>query len=206
MENKIVQEFEISIGDFAYGSEDIRLRFDNTTISFMASYMLRHEPMSTLITSIVVLENKEECENIETIEWKTEWGDEPGALGIHFSKTPNDDLIKIHIYHHEYQLLDHDTKYYRNQPDYEEETWDFVIPYSLYKSEVIRSALKMLKEYGLRGSNANWADGYETFPLNTLLKVMGRNVTRNEDEDCYRSNIFEELEFLTQALRKCDDK
>ena len=114
--------------------------------------------------------------------------------------------MKIHIYHHEYQLLDHDTKYYRNQPDYEEETWDFVIPYSLYKSEVIRSALKMLKEYGLRGSNANWADGYETFPLNTLLKVMGRNVTRNEDEDCYRSNIFEELEFLTQALRKCDDK
>jgi hypothetical protein len=64
----------------------------------------------------------------------------------------------------------------------------------------------MLKEYGLRGSNANWADGYETFPLNTLLKVMGRNVIRNEDEDCYRSNIFEELEFLTQALRKCDDK
>ena len=202
MENQIVKEFDISIGDFAYGWEDIKLRFDNTTISFMASYMLRDEPMSTLITSIVVLENKEECENIETIEWKTEWGDEPGALGIHFSKTKNEDLMKIHIYHPEYQLLDNDTKYYRNQPYYEEETWDFVIPYSLYKSEVIRSALKMLKQYGLRGANANWADGYETFPLNTLLKVMGRNVTRNEDEDCYRSNIFEELEFLTQALKE----
>lgn len=46
------------------------------------------------------------------------------------------------------------------------------------------------------------ADGYETFPLNTLLKVTGRNVTRNEDEYCYRSNIFEELEFLTQALKE----
>ena len=59
MENQIVKVFEISIGDFAYGWEDIKLRFDNTTISFMASYMLRDEPMSTLITSIAVLENKE---------------------------------------------------------------------------------------------------------------------------------------------------
>ena len=73
--------------------------------------------------------------------------------------------------------------------------------YSVYREAVINYGLRQLKRYGLRGYNGNWCHGWDSFPMNGLMTLLGTKSQFVDDDDSYYSNIFEELKLLEQRLR-----
>ena len=74
------------------------------------------------------------------------------------------------------------------------------MPYKKYHDEVIRTVLYSLKKYSLRGLNANWCDGTDSFAINGLMRLLGtESKSANDSDECY-SDIFAELDILRNAL------
>ena len=100
-----VNSFDIEIKSLSWGSEDIVLTFDNQEISFYATYMGR-EPLSSLIKSLIVLE--EEIENSDYTLCFTKWCSEPGVLDFEMYKDKGRDHMRMKPGEtHCYPLLHH---------------------------------------------------------------------------------------------------
>ena len=180
-----VNSFDIEIKSLSWGSEDIVLTFDNQEVSFYASY-LGEEPLSSLIESLIALE--EEIENLDYTRFFIQWHSEPGVLDFEMYKDKGKDHMKI--------IIKRDDDNMDVSDDSVAET--FELPYSLYKKTVINTALKALIKYGVKGFNDSWSDGTETFPLCSLISLLTKSSSFNE-ESCH-SDIFEELECIRKAL------
>lgn len=179
----MVTDIRINVKSICFGSEDIELIFGHTVIPFYASYM-GPEPISTLLDSLIALE-------IELIEnsdpcYHVSWADEPSYLKLDMWKKKESDILHLGIE-------------YNNEGDgiyHKEEKWEFELSYQCYRKAIINESIRLLKQYGLDGFNRNWCDGNDTFPLNSLLILLG-NVSKFDQEKEYSySDIFSELSLL----------
>ena len=177
--------FWIELKEACYGWQYISLHFGSTEIPFYASYM-GLEPLTTLIDSVLELETDDDD------YYEIRWSDEPGRLIITLEKF--DSKLKIHI-------VETDADPFDSADGTIEKEWRFVMDYSAYREAIINYGLQQLKRYGLRGYNANWSDGWDRFPMNGLLILLGTKSRWIMDDDSYYSNIFEELKLLEQQLR-----
>lgn len=168
--------FSIDINNISFGWEYIKFNFGVTSIPFQSSY-IGEEPLSELITSVSEFEENSNKYSIVL-------SDEPGFMEIYLNKDDQTNLLNIDIKCNVNEL----------------KTWHITIEYKMFKQAIIDTALKILRRYGLRGFNKNWAAGTDIFPLNTLLTIMLGEPINNINQGYY-SNIFDELESLKQILK-----
>jgi hypothetical protein len=71
-----------------------------------------------------------------------------------------------------------------------------------YKKAVIRESLRVLKHYGINGFNRNWCDGTDTFPINSLIMILGSDTIFQDKTDTFHGDIYAELDLLKEALIK----
>lgn len=188
----LVKDFDIEIERIVSGWEYIKLRFDDIEIPFEASYIGR-EPISTLVVSIFHLKNHLDF-NIEDYFAKWHWNDEPGKIRFEVKRSSTTDVLTIDI------VLDK----YDNGSDIKQ--WHFKMPYVLYRNIVIKTALRQLKRYGIKGFHENWmADDFTELP--TMLIAILSSETKSLSEDPISterfSDILSEIELLKQALQNC---
>lgn len=184
-----VESFNIELKSLSWGTEEILLRFDTQLISFSATYM-GLEPISSLIYSLVSLEH--EIDNEDFTRYKFAWCDEPGTLDFEIHKANYNDYILVRI---KYDNCASD-------PYHKNDDWEFEMHYSLYRKTILEAALKVLNKYGLNGFSDSWADGKDTFPLCSLVSLLGAKSTYQKDGDCYCSDIFKELTLLKDSINK----
>lgn len=183
----MVTDIRINVKSICFGSEEIKLIFGDIVISFNASY-LGPEPISTLIDSLIALE-VDLIENADQ-DYNVSWADEPGYLNFDMWKKKESDTLHLEIN-------------YNNEGDgiyHKEEKWELKISYKCYRKAILNESIRLLKEYGLDGFNQNWCDGKDTFPINSLLILLGNNSRYSKEKECSYSDIFSELRLLEQAL------
>ena len=185
----MVTNIRINVKSICFGSEDIELFFGDKAISFYASYM-GPEPISTLIDSLIALEvklieNADQCYNVA-------WADEPGYLNLEMWKKKESDMLYLEVK-------------YNNEGDgiyHKEEEWEFELSYKCYRKAVLNESIRLLKHFGLDGFNRNWCDGNDTFPLNSLLILLGNTSKYDQEKECSYSDIFSEIHLLERMLSK----
>ena len=183
----MVTNIRINVKSISFGCEDLKLIFGDTVIPFYASYM-GAEPISTLIDSLIALE-------VEIIEnsfqrYHVIWVDEPGYLDLKMTKDKDSDILNMEIeYNNEGEGIYH-----------KEESWKFQLSYKSYREAVISESLRLLNLYGLGGFNQNWCDGYDTFPINSLLILLGNIDELKFKDDIFYSDIYNDLNLLRKAL------
>lgn len=188
----MVTDIKINVKSLCFGSEDIELIFGDAVIPFYASY-LGPEPISTLIDSLIALEvelieNVDQCYNVT-------WVDEPGFLELEMWKKEDSDILNLEIK-------------YNNEGDgiyHKEEDWGLELSYQSYRKVVLNESIRLLKQYGLDGFNHNWCNGNDTFPLNSLLILLGNTSKYDQEKECSYSDIFSEIKLLEGALNKKDE-
>ncbi|MBQ5372319.1 MAG: hypothetical protein IIU53_06035 [Rikenellaceae bacterium] len=188
----LVKDFDIEIERIDSGWEYIKLRFDDIEIPFEASYIGR-EPISTLVVSIFNLENHLDF-NIEDYFAKWHWNDEPGKIRFEVKRSSTTDVLTIDI------VLDK----YDNGSDIKQ--WHFKMPYVLYRNIVIKTALRQLKRYGIKGFHENWmADDFTELPTMLIVILSSETKSLSEDPNSTErfSDILSEIELLKQALQNC---
>ena len=198
--------FSINLKQISCGNCHLELDFGSFVLPYNASY-IGDEPISSLIETAYalqtyqydLLEDSDEYEPTNAHE--IIWMDEPGYLRLHFSIPAGSSDLTIKIA----QNLE-DT-YGIDDCDYEanEEQREIItMPKKLFFDAAINAALQALKRYGICGFNRNWCDGSDTFPLHTLLQLLGadQKLKEVENEDGLKSDVFEELERLQTILKQ----
>lgn len=183
----MLTDIRINVKSICFGSEDLELIFGDTVIPFYASY-IGPEPISTLIDSLIALE-VELIENADQCYYVA-WVDEPGYLKLDMWKKKESDKLHLEVK-------------YNNEGDgiyHKEEEWEYELSYQSYREAVLQESIRLLKQYGLDGFNQNWCDGNDTFPLNSLLTLLGNTSKFNQEKECSYSDIFSELRLLEGAL------
>lgn len=183
----MITDIKINVKSICFGSEEIELIYGDMVIPFYASY-LGPEPMSSLIDSLIALEveliiNADQSYNVS-------WADEPGYLRLDMWKKKESDILHLEVE-------------YNNEGDgiyHKEEKWEFELSYQCYRKAIINESVRLLKQYGLAGYNRNWDDGNDTFPLNSLLILLGNTSKYDQEKECSYSDIFSELRLLEEAL------
>jgi len=188
-----VDSFDIYIKSISFGNEEITLSFGGQKIPFYSTYM-GPEPISSLIESLVGLE--EEIDNMDYTRYFITWSDEPGTLDFEMYKDNYKDHILIKIKFDNCGI----EQYHKTG------NWEFDMPYSLYRKTVLNTALKVITEYGLNGLNDSWADGKDTFPICSLISLLGGRSSYYKESDSFRSNILDELKVLTDSIVKWQEQ
>ena len=172
------ENFAINVRRLSYGWETIQLVFDDTTVEFLASY-LGCEPLSNLIENIKQL--------LYIPHYSTTWTSEPAYMKIDFSVDEKREVLEVLI-ETDFQLPDDEVTPFRYQ---------FEVRFDVFKAEVIRAGLDVLRTYGVVGIDQSWSDGPNVFPIATLLRLMGMDATYHEESGSYRTDFGKELEMLT---------
>lgn len=183
------KNIEIKVKSICYGWEDIKFTINGKRYRYNASCCWGGEPLSNLILAVeeLIWKEKEEC----TMTWNSE----PGELIITITRDPIErDLLHIDA-NEKGEFFDP-----KVGPWTQDDKYNFKVSLNELKDAVIDEALRMLREYGLRGFDSSWASGENTFPLKSLLILMGSSVTFDEETESYRSNIIDELELLMKIL------
>lgn len=207
MEELLVKDFRISVTNFSKGVQTIVLKFDDISISIDAIFVKKRafsefggQPLSTLIEKVKFLSREVNPEdNIAFMATETEWCLNPGAFKLRFMKFFPSNILNLDICRHHYDISKRNTDFYRKQPEYSEERWSFQLPFEVFKQSVIHASLSLLKEYGYKGINSHWCDYAETFPLGTLMDVIGCNA---QSEKSSKTDVFKEFEHLLMTLRE----
>lgn len=184
----MITDIKINVKSICFGNEDIELIFGDTVISFYASYM-GPEPISTLLDSLIALE-VELIENADQ-SYSVSWADEPGYLTLDMWKKKESDIL-------------HSEVKFNNEGDgeyHKEEEWELELSYQCYREAVLNESIRLLKQYGIDGFNKNWCNGNDTFPLNSLLILLGNTSKYNQETECSYSDIFSELKILARAIK-----
>jgi hypothetical protein len=185
----MTNEINIKVKYICYGSEYIKFTIGGKRYRYEAGYM-GPEPLSDLILAVATFIWKEED------EYKTTWDDEPGKLHITMTRDVNNrDLLHVDA-HAKGDFVDPKT----NMPWIQDDKYHFDVSLEALRIAVVKEGLRMLKEYGLRGFDGSWGTGENTFPLKTLLILMGSSVA--EVDDSYKSNFFDELNLLMTNLKQ----
>ena len=184
----MITDIKINVKSISLGSEEIELFFGDTVVSCCVSYMGR-EPFSTLIQSLIAF--NEETVNRDYRTFHTYWADDPdGGWDVDFYWDLETDTVEF--------MIEYDNK--KKGELREIKYWEFEVSYKDYKRAVIGEGLRLLKKYGLAGFNQNWCDGYDTFPINSFLMLLGNTSEYDEKKEVLFSNIFSELKLLKSAL------
>lgn len=183
-------DFRIEIGELEAGWEHITLVFNGIRVPFHASYLGR-EPLSTLIKAVESLDDENSALDDE---YSMSWYDEPGKLdlGFHLDRATNQ--LDIDIW-----LNKDDTLF--NDFDGIENHWHIEMEYQLFREAVIQTALWMLKQHGILGFSRNW-DSFDsnTFPIGSLLYILGKRPKTDKKLYTLKPDIDEELLFLWNNL------
>lgn len=185
----MITDIRINVSSISWGGEDIELIFDKTKINYSPTYM-GVEPITSLLW--VLAESIKDCEPVDS---SIKWYDEPGKLEIDMMmEDSEDDLLYLDIKKYPYFGSGD------NQDDVYSDEWHLEVSFSCFKEAVIKEAIRLLKIYGIGGFNQNWLNGNDTFPINSLLILLG-NRCNNAYKDEYHSDILEELRMLEELCR-----
>jgi hypothetical protein len=178
--------FDFCVERVCYGWQQFILSFGTTIFQFNSSY-LGNDALTELITTICDLDSEKLGDRWNDSEFTLY--DEPGIIHVYFRRKCETNSVMIDI--ERIDIVD--------KPDYTR-NWHIVMEYDIFKKTIIDVALAVLKKYGLRGLRGNWCACTEGFPISTFLRILLGKPNFNNDSEEYRSDIFEELEFLKQIL------
>lgn len=177
----MIENFSIRISNLAWGNEDIEMFFDEERLYFSAGY-LSSDPLGDMVKIAAYFINDEDSDH-----YVVKWDGEPVIMEFEVQRDLNcKDVLRISA---------------KTVGEYEgDEEYHFEVTLQAFKSAVIKEAIRVLKEYGIRGYDGSWCDGWDTFPLTSLLVLLGSTSKFDEDTDSYRSNLKEEISLLLQAI------
>lgn len=178
--------FDFCVERVCYGWQQFILSFGTTIFQFNSSYF-GNDALTELITTICDLDSEKLGDRWNDSEFTLY--DEPGIIHFYFRRKCETNSVMIDI--ERIDIVD--------KPDYTR-NWHIVMEYDIFKKTIIDVALAVLKKYGLRGLRGNWCACTEGFPISTFLRILLGKPNFNNDSEEYRSDIFEELEFLKQIL------
>ena len=190
----MITDISIHVCNISWGNEDIELVFGETKISYSPTYM-GVEPITSLLWVLA-----ETISDEEPIDHTIKWYDEPGKLEIDMEMDDaKGDLLYLDIKNYPYFGIGD------NRDDVYTDEWHLEVSFSCFKETVINEAIRLLKLYGLGGFNKNWLNGNDTFPVNSLLILLG-NIAAHSDigdkyQDEYHSDIIKELRMLEELCR-----
>jgi len=190
LENKV----EIEVVAMNNGWQSILLKLDETGIGFLASYV-GDTPLSSLITLAAEIDIDIEDEEVPCKRHK-EWYQEPGTLQIILECDGTVDEITIKKTNE--SIWEDDQGVIEVKDPYE--TYHFKVKHEAFKNAVIAEAIRILKEYGIRGYNENWNDGPDNFPVAALLQLLGNKANYDEDSETSTSSLEEEVNLLKSIL------
>ena len=78
--------------------------------------------------------------------------------------------------------------------------YNFIVKHDDLRTAVVKEASCMLRTYGLRGYNSNWANGIDNFPVSAFLQLMGNKSNFYKESDTYSSNLEYEISLLKSIL------
>ncbi len=188
--NTPISDIEITVSEMAYGWQKIHLKFDDRQINFSGSYT-GECPLSSLVTLVADIDADIENECIPD-EIFIKWFDEPGALDMDVKYDGNNDDIIIRI---SYESLIR-----QGRIENPNEEYHFVVCHEALRNAVIKEASRMLRTYGLRGYNGNWADGMDNFPMSAFLRLLGNKSKFDSETDTYSSDLENEILLLKSIL------
>ena len=178
--------FDFCVERVCYGWQQFILSFGTTIFQFNSSYF-GNDALTELITTICTLDSENPGDSWNDSEFTLY--DEPGIIHFYFRRKYDTNSV----------IIDIETIDIMDKPDYTR-NWHIMMEYDIFKKTIIDVALAVLKKYGLRGLRGNWCACTEGFPISTFLRILLGKPNFNNDSEEYRSDIFEELEFLKQIL------
>lgn len=188
----MIDNISIKISNLAYGNEDIEIIFDDEKLFYSAGYV-GSDPLGDLIKIAAEFDSDEGRESCEV-----RWDGEPGLMEFKVSRDDTDKCL-LHINVRETgDYVDPITKLPWSQDD----KCHFEVSLDTFKEAVINEAVRVLKEYGLRGYAGSWCDGWDTFPITSLLILLGDKSKYDEETESYRSDALRELEILAICLKE----
>lgn len=190
-----IQELEIKIHTLQCGWEKIEIVSDYWNVLFNASY-LGQEPVASLIHAVYELEFGGTCRfgsDKVDYEYDIQWISEPGYLNMEFLRT--DEVLNVHLI----KALD-----YVDKVRFKEDIW-FTIPFGMFKKEVIRVSLCLLKEYGICGYYESWSDKKD-FPLGILFRLIAGGSNEDSNGKCISDLLAESCFLRDLANNKFNQK
>ena len=182
----------IKISNLAYGNEDIEISINGKKLFYSAGYC-GSDPLGDLIKIAAELDSDEDCKR-----YKVVWDGEPGQMEFVVTKDAADNRI-LHINARVTgDFFDPEERIRWSQDD----KYHFKVSLVALKEAVINEAIRVLKEYGIRGYAGSWCDGWDTFLITSLLVLLGDKSKFDEETDSYRSDVFRELELLANRLKR----
>jgi hypothetical protein len=187
----MTKNIRINTSNLAWGYQDIEILFDDERLYCSAGYM-SSDPLGDLIkfaAEFVHNEDRDSC--------SAKWDEEPGTMEFMVTRDETDKGI-LHIDAREYgDILDPET----DKPLTQDDKYHFDVSLEDFKIAVVKEALRVLRVYGIRGYAGSWCDGWDTFPVTSLLVLLGAKSTFDDESESYRSNIEDELKLLLSAIR-----
>jgi hypothetical protein len=186
----MIENIQIKISNFAWGNQDIEILFDDQRFYCSAGYG-SSDPLGDLIkfaAEFVHNEDRDSC--------SAKWDEEPGTMEFTVTRDETDKGI-LHIDAKEYgDFFDPKT----NKPWTQDDKYHYDVSLDVFKCAVVKEALRVLRMYGIRGYGGTWCDGWDTFPVTSLLVLLGAKSTFDDESESYRSNIKDELQLLLSAI------
>ena len=178
--------FDFCVEKVCYGWQQFILSFGTTILQFNSSYF-GNDALTEFITTICTLESENPGDSWNDSEFTLY--DEPGIIHFYFRRKYDTNIV----------IIDIETIDIMDKPNCTR-NWHIMMEYEVFRKTIIDAALVVLKKYGLRGLRGNWCACTEGFPVSTFLRILLGKPNFNNDSEEYRSDIFEELEFLKQIL------
>lgn len=179
----------IHVKSMAWGWQEIEISSNQTTLNITASYM-GADPLGDLIKIVMCFYYDEE----ET-QYFTTWYSEPDKMELSFIRdTQNINVVHIKAVYGEYNSL------FDEKPTQIIQEYRFDVTLDELKKAVIKEALRVLKEYGIRGYDGSWMSEEGVFPIRALLILLDSPVSFDEETDSYHSNIKDELQLLLSLV------
>ena len=186
----MIENITIKVTKISYGNQDIEILFDGERLSCSASY-IGSDPLGDLIRIAAAFTFDRTRD-----KYTTKWEEEPGIMEFSVRR---DEVFysNLHIEAKETgNFIDPET----NLPWKQDVKYHFEVSLGTFREAVVKEALRVLKTYGLRGYGGSWCDGWDSFPVTTLLILLGDNSTFDEESEIYRSRIKDELQLLIKAV------
>lgn len=177
----MTENFSIKISHLAWGNEDIEIVFDDEKLYFSAGY-LSSDPLGDMVKIAAFFVNNEDCKH-----YAVKWDGEPVIMEFDVQRDLNNKgVLRINA---------------KTIGKYEgDEEHSFEISLETFRAAVLKEAIRVLKEYGIKGYDGSWCDGWDTFPVTSLLILLGSTSNFDEETDSYRSSLKKEISLLSQVI------
>lgn len=185
-EAQLTDSFSFIIEQFSFGTNEFIMDFGGFRFKSHATY-IGEEPLSSLISGI----HEMETDGCEDTPYYLSWQQEPGSIALTFLKDANSDNLHITIRHNSSGTIDVvNATIFKVQ-----------MKLSEFKSGLVKSGLAALKKYGINGFNRNWSSGANTFPVASLIYLLGTTTHYFAKDESFISNSIDELTLLLQNIK-----